>query len=231
MAKLSVIVPAFNEARYIGKTLLALRKQTIKDLEIIVKDGESPDETVAVAKRFADNVISCRDSSVAQARNEGAKHASGDLLVFVDADTILPPNMLERFLELMKNREIIGGSCRKIPQNRDVLDRIMYEFVNLSTFLCSLFGVGGAHGNCMLVRKDVFERIGGFNPKILVAEEQDLVRRAVKFGKFVFLLGLSVAENPRRVRRWGRLRLYFAWLAGMLRSFRAGGKPDYERIR
>ncbi len=203
----------------------------MKDYEIIVKDGESRDETVGIAAKFADRVVSCRDLSVADARNQGAKYANGDILVFVDADTVLPPDTIERFSRLVSREEIIGGSCRKIPGSRSILDRLMYEFVNISTFLCSIFSAGGAHGNCMLIRKDVFRRVGGFNPKIIVAEEQDLVRRAKKFGRFVFLLEASVIEHPRRLRRWGRLRLYLAWLTGSLRSFRAGKRQAYEKIR
>jgi GT2 family glycosyltransferase len=92
-------------------------------------------------------------------------------------------------------------------------------------------GLGGAHGNCMLVRRSVFEQIGGFNPNIIVAEEQDLVRRALKFGKYVFLLDSCVFENPRRLKEWGRLRLYRAWFTGMFKSFKAGKRQKYEKVR
>jgi GT2 family glycosyltransferase len=91
--------------------------------------------------------------------------------------------------------------------------------------------VGGAHGNCMLIRRTVFERIGGFNPNIIVAEEQELVRRASKFGRYIFLLDHYVVENPRRLQKWGRLRLYEAWFIGMFKSFKAGKKQAYEKVR
>jgi len=83
----------------------------------------------------------------------------------------------------------------------------------------------------MAVRKDVFESIGGFNPKKMVAEEQDLVRRARKFGSYPFLLNHCVMEHPRRVRTWGRLRLYWSWFKGMFDSFRAGKRQFYEKVR
>jgi len=107
----------------------------------------------------------------------------------------------------------------------------MYEFVNISTYISSWLGVGGAHGNCMAVRRSVFERVGGFNPNIIVAEEQDLVRRAGKFGKYLFLLNHCVWEHPRRVREWGRLKLYWAWFIGMFKSFSAGKRQSYEKVR
>jgi GT2 family glycosyltransferase len=208
-----------------------LRKQTFKDFEVIVKDGKSRDQTVKVAKKFADKVICVQDCSAADARNQGAHHAKGEILVFMDADTVLQPAALERFNQLMKDEHVVGVSCRKVPQSMSLLDRLLYEFVNLSTFITCKMGLGGAHGNCMLIRRDVFERVGGFNPNIIVAEEQELVRRASKFGRYVFLLDSYILENPRRLRKWGRLRLYWAWFTGMFISFRAGKRQSYDKVR
>jgi len=231
MVKFSVVVPAYNEEKYIHETLQALRNQTFKDFEVIVKDGRSRDQTVKIAKKFADKVVSVSDYSAADARNQGARYAKGEILVFMDADTFLLPRALERFNKLMNHEDVVGVSCRKIPQSRSLLDRLLYEFVNVSTFASCKMGLGGAHGNCMLIRRRVFERIGGFNSNIIVAEEQDLVRRASKFGRYVFLLDSYVVENPRRLWKWGRLRLYWAWFTGMFISFRAGKKQRYEKVR
>jgi len=231
MVKFSIVVPAFNEVKYIGKTLKALKKQTLKDFEIIVKDGQSIDKTVEIARRHADKIVSIRDSSIADARNQGARYAEGDILVFVDADTTLPSYALRRFADLMKDENIVGVSCRKVPQSQSLLDRMLYELVNLSVFVDSVLGLAGAHGNCMVIRRSVFEKVGGFNQKIQVAEEQELVRRAKKFGKFLFLLDMNVVEHPRRIQRWGKLRLYVAWTMGMLRSFSPEKRQPYEKVR
>lgn len=231
MVRFSVVVPAYNEEKYITRTLRALRTQTFTDFEVIVKDGKSRDQTVKTAKKLADKVVSIPDSSAAEARNQGAHHAEGQILVFTDADTFLPPVTLERFNGLMCDEGVVGASCRKIPQSNSVLDSLLYEFVNLSTYVSSKLGLGGAHGNFMLIRRSVFERVGGFNPNIIVAEEQELIRRAIKFGRYVFLLDFCVVENPRRLRKWGRLRLYLAWFTGMFKSFRAGKKQRYEKVR
>ncbi|MFB0514166.1 MAG: glycosyltransferase [Candidatus Bathyarchaeia archaeon] len=231
MVKLSVIVPAYNEANYIHEMLISFEKQTFRDFEIIVKDGESSDRTVEIAKKHVDKIISSKDISVSDARNQGAKFADGNVLVFVDADTMLPPNMLQRIVDIMENENIVGGSCRKILANKNVLDRMVYEFVNISTHLSVYLHVGGAHGNCMFIRKSIFKRIGGFNPLIQIAEEQELVRKAMKFGKFVFLLDYYVMEHPRRIQKWGRLKLYTTWLNGTLRSFKVREKQIYEKVR
>lgn len=231
MVGLSVIVPAYNEADYICETLFSLEKQTFRDFEIIVKDGESTDGTVEMAKKHADKIVSSRDVSVSDARNQGARYADGKVLVFVDADTVLPPNMFRRIADLMETESIVGGSCRKIPGNKDVFDRMVYEFVNLSTYLGVYLRIGGAHGNCMFIRQDIFKKVGGFNPQIRIAEEQELVRKAMNFGKFVFLLDQSVMEHPRRIKNWGRLKLYMTWLNGTLRSFQILDNQIYEKVR
>lgn len=225
------MVPAYNEEKYISHTLRALRNQTFTDFEVIVKDGKSRDRTVEAAERFTDKLVSVVDCSAAEARNQGACCADGEILVFMDADTFLPGDTFERFNTLMDDESVVGASCRKVAQSKNLLDRVFYEFVNLSTFVSCKMGLGGAHGNCMLIRKRVFEKIGGFNPNIIVAEEQDLVRRALKFGRYVFLLDFCVFENPRRLQKWGRLRLYKAWFTGMFKSFKAGKKQPYEKVR
>jgi len=228
---ISIVIPVYNEEKYIHRTLRAIRSQTFTDFEVIVKDGGSHDQTIKIAKKFADKVVSMPDTSAADARNQGARYAEGEILVFMDADTFLLPQTLERFNKSMDNKKVVGVSCRKIPQSGSLLDRFLYEFVNASTFASSKIGLGGAHGNCMLIRKCVFEQIGGFNPNIIVAEEQELVRRASKFGRYDFLLDSYVVENPRRLQKWGRLRLYMAWTTGMVKSFIAGKRQRYEKVR
>jgi len=231
MVKFSIVIPTFNEARYIGATLQSIKKQTFRDYEIIVKDGKSTDETLRKAQRHADKILSTTDSSVGDARNQGASRAEGEILVFVDADTLLPLDTLKKFDKVLRDERVVGVSCRKVCQSRSLLDRMLYEYVNVSTYISSRLGMGGAHGNCMAVRRSVFKSVGGFNPNIIVAEEQDLVRRAGKFGNYLFLLDHCVLEHPRRVRKWGRLRLYGAWFVGMFNSFSAGKRQSYEKVR
>jgi len=231
MVTFSVIIPAFDEEKTIEKTLKALKNQTFKDFEIIVKDGGSRDRTVEIAKKYADKVVCKSDCSAANARNQGADYAKSVFLVFVDADTQLPKDTLERFAHLIQSSEIVGGSCRKIPRDGDVIDRIIYEFVNISTFFSYYFHIGGAHGNCMFIRKNVFKAINGFNPEIKIGEEQELVRKAKKFGKFIFLLDICVSESARRIQAWGKLKLYMTWLIGTFRSLKISKKQKYERVR
>ncbi len=99
--KLSLIIPACNEEAYLGATLEAARQAG--DVEVVVVDNASTDRTAAVATSFRAKVVRESQRSIARARNAGAANATGDVLVFLDADTIVP----ERFFQ-----RIGGGYCR-----------------------------------------------------------------------------------------------------------------------
>lgn len=99
--KLTIIVPAFNEEAYLAPTLDSIRAATDylgtrsdADVEVIVVDNDSQDETAAVARRHGATVVHESVRNIARARNTGARHAAGDLLVFVDADVAVPPTLL-----------------------------------------------------------------------------------------------------------------------------------------
>jgi glycosyltransferase involved in cell wall biosynthesis len=95
MTRISVIVPTLNEEKYLGRTLRSLAEQSFCDFELIAKGGLSQDSTVEIAKEFADLVLSEKDISIGDTRNQGAKRAKGDVLAFLGADTFLDRNALE----------------------------------------------------------------------------------------------------------------------------------------
>jgi glycosyltransferase involved in cell wall biosynthesis len=95
MKKISVIIPTLNEGDYIESALQSLAEQTYQGFELIVKDGLSADDTVEIAKGYADLVVSGKDVSIGDARNKGARRANGDVLAFLDADTSLDKHALE----------------------------------------------------------------------------------------------------------------------------------------
>jgi len=95
--KVSVVIPAYNEESYIGACLNSLANQTLdrRDYEIVVVDGGSEDETVDIAREYADNVIIQHSKGVGGARNDGVEVSSGEIVAMTDADIILPCNWLE----------------------------------------------------------------------------------------------------------------------------------------
>ena len=106
--KLTIIIPAFNEDAYLASTLDSiqaavpqLRTSSTVDIKVIVVDNNSKDATAAVARDKGAAVVNEPVQGISRARNAGARHVEGDVLVFVDADVIVPPTLLESIHETM----------------------------------------------------------------------------------------------------------------------------------
>src|SRR5436190_5494105 len=110
--KLSVIIPAYNEETYLAATLEAAREAlaAIDEFELIVVDNDSTDGTRAIAGSFKANIVSEHEHNISAVRNAGARHASGEVLVFIDADTHVPPSLFEKITRVMADESCFGGS-------------------------------------------------------------------------------------------------------------------------
>jgi glycosyltransferase involved in cell wall biosynthesis len=188
MKSLSVIVPALNEEKYIASTLQSLAEQTCKDFELIVKDGLSIDRTVEIAREYADLVISERDTPIGEARNQGARYAKGDVLVFVDADTSLDRNALELIAEDFNRYDIVlllpkygpnEEDFRFLPQTKRQFSRFLIGFENYWRMYVDKF----CGGLFMPVDSSTFRKIGGFNRRLRCSEDIELSYRLRKIGQ------------------------------------------------
>jgi len=162
---LSIIIPTLNEEKYLPLLLEQIKKQNFHDLEIIVADADSKDKTVEIAKNFGCKIT--KGGLPAKGRNEGAKIAKGDIFLFMDADNIfLPENFLERLLEKFKKRNL-GVASFTICPNGKKIDKIVYglynNFVNFTQVPLAT--------NSVLVKKEVFEKVRGFDEEIKIAED------------------------------------------------------------
>ena len=123
----SVIIPTLNEEKYIEKTLKALKNQDFEGkFEIIVADGMSKDNTVKIAEKYADKVILVKKKGIAAGRNEGARVAKGDVLIFVDADTVLLPNTISELVKAFKDKKVVGAACPIIPLSAKIENFFFY---------------------------------------------------------------------------------------------------------
>ena len=205
--RVSVVIPTLQEEEYIRKTLSCLIRFA-PEIEIIVVDGGSTDNTVKTAMLFADKVFQIGERGISKARNYGAKCAKGELLIFLDADVIVPQGFLEKVLENFENPNVVGATCRYMPADPKSLEFIYFFLFNLLT----RFSIAalprtrfkyGSRGEFMVARRSAFFRIGGFNEKIACLEDYDLTFRLSKCGRFVFIEDLTVYESMRRARKLG----------------------------
>jgi glycosyltransferase involved in cell wall biosynthesis len=166
----SVVIPAFNEEHYIGATLQALRRAMTPlpySGEIIVTDNRSTDRTPEIAREFGAKVVYESINQISRARNAGAAQAGGQLLVFVDADTLVPPTLLRTVIDRLTIGTVGGGGAAILPDR--ALPRLPAAGLHVWNRLSTALGI--AAGSFIYCRMDGFRSIGGFDDRLYVAEE------------------------------------------------------------
>jgi glycosyltransferase involved in cell wall biosynthesis len=187
---LSIIIPAFNEERFLPILLDSIKRQEVA-CELIVADHISTDKTLDIAENYRCKIVD--GGSPAKARNSGAKAACHDLL-FVDADVVMPDNFLKRFMDKISRAQLGYASCRVEPCSDNPHHRFVYTLKNIG----NLSFANHVSGQCLFVKKDLFEKAGGFDESLFLGEEHELAQRLSKCGKGDFFMDLYVLNFPRR---------------------------------
>ncbi len=204
--QISVIIPVLNEVASIQKCLDQFGKED--SIDVVVVDGGSTDGTPDLV--FAAGIGRCVFSPTkgrASQMNWGAQHAVGDVLLFLHADTFLPPNGLSLIRDTMANQHVVGGRFELGLAEAGMGFRwIAY----LSTLRSKLLGITyGDQG--IFVRRDVFRSVGGYPMRDLF-EDSEFCNVVKKCGKFV-MLPAQVCSSTRRWRKWGVVRtVIWMWL-------------------
>lgn len=202
--KVSVVIPTLNEERDLPVLLDSLKKQTFRDFEIIVGDAGSKDKTREIAESHGARVVQGGMPGVG--RNRGAAVANGEYLFFFDADVILPEDFLAKAVSEMDENYVDLATCAFYPLSDLRLDKILFAFANL-TVKMNTNGNPRAAGFCIFITKRLFDRIGGFDESLRLAEDHDLVERAAKFRPLHVLKSTSLKVSVRRLEKEGRFSL------------------------
>ena len=173
--KITIVIPAYNEAAWLPGTLGSiaasaedLRRHSGVQVEVIVVDNNSSDATGDVARERGAQVIHEPVQGIARARNAGARQAAGDVLVFVDADVIVPPTLLRAIQSALSDPDCVGGGV-------DVEYRPLRLAVRWYLGAWRLLGrlLGMVQGATQFCRRDVFDRVGGFDEGAWIGEDVD----------------------------------------------------------
>lgn len=200
---LSIIIPTLNEEKYLPKLLESIKKQSFKNYEIIVADFNSKDKTRKIAKGCKCKLVNGGKPSVA--RNNGAKIAKGELLLFLDADIILPSNFLIPCISEFKKRGLDVATCLFKLKDEKIMNNVLLFFGNIVLYSSQRFDPR-ATGAFLLCKTTLFNRVKGFNKKLKQAEDHDFVKRCIKIGKFgVLKKGLFL--SMRRFEKEGRFKV------------------------
>ncbi|MFA5178466.1 MAG: glycosyltransferase [Candidatus Paceibacterota bacterium] len=201
---LSIVIPTYNEEKRLPILLEALLSEKIPDLEIIVADRRGKDKTREVAEKYG--CLITDGGTPAEGRNNGAKIAKGDIILFLDADVKISPDFLKKSLSDFEKNNLGVASYHIYPiksnlfLNKFILN-VCYNWHQKT--LRKIFPMG-AMG--IMVRKDIFNQVGGFDPKIKLAEDIYFVQQAAKLGGFDIIKGTPLYMPTRRFDKDGYFR-------------------------
>lgn len=208
---LSVIIPTLNEEKYLPRLLASLKKQKFVDYEIIVSDGGSSDNTKQIA--LADGcrwVVDNEHHHPSWQRNNGAALAQGEILLFLDADTVLQDNFLEIVVNEFIRRQLIGAGFYIHFHPNKASYNIYSGLYNFFCFWRQGFAPASI-GAGILARRDYHLLIQGFDTDIYVAEDYDYCYRISKTGKFRMIKSLPILYSSRRLQKEGGLTVGLKW--------------------
>ena len=183
--RLSIIIPAHNEERLLGATVDALHaaaRSVGEEYEIVVVDDSSTDATADVARAHAARVVGTDVHQIAGARNAGARASQGDMLVFVDADTIVQPDVLGEAVAALRAGAVGGGAGAVFERGAPRWAHVAMAF---ATWI--LRTAGWAAGCFFFAWREPFERVGGFDERYFASEEIHLSRALKRLGRFMIL--------------------------------------------
>jgi glycosyltransferase involved in cell wall biosynthesis len=218
---ISFIVPAYNEEQLIGATLSALHASARalgEEYELVVADDASSDLTVDIAAHHDAQVVQVAHRQIAATRNSGAGAARGEILVFVDADTLVDAGVVKAALAALRAGAVGGGATVGFEA-----DAPRYARLLLPWFARLYRALGLAPGCFLFCTRAAFDAVGGFDQAYFGAEEVVLSRALKRQGRFV-VLKESVLTSSRKLRDHGAFEL----LAAMLR-LALGGRRAVQR--
>ncbi|MBE9223990.1 TIGR04283 family arsenosugar biosynthesis glycosyltransferase [Phormidium sp. LEGE 05292] len=202
--KISVIIPVLNEAKVIKNILLNL--QNYSELEVIVVDGGSEDETFAIAESFGCKVLSSpRGRSIQM--NAGAAIATGNILLFLHGDTILPANFPQMVLAATQKPGVVGGAFELAIDAKIRGIRLVEKMVNWRSHFFSL-----PYGDqAIFIKAEIFQKIGCF-PIQPIMEDFVFIRKLKKIGKIAIISPPVITSG----RRWQQLGIIKTTLINQL---------------
>ncbi len=230
MVEISVIVPALNEEGYIDKALDGLSRQSFRDFETIVVDGGSTDRTLEIARRKgARTLVQSPARGAGRARNAGAAVAKGELLLFLDADTVPSRGLLGVYSRIMKDEGVAAATGPIRPlEKTGTRYALAYKIVSVYFVRASVrLGRPAFMGSNFAVRKSAFMDVRGFNESMRSYEDWEFSNRLKAEGRMAYSMDATVRTSIRRVRKWGMTRYILFYITNFLR-FRIFGESHKE---
>ncbi|MFB6224504.1 MAG: glycosyltransferase [Haloarcula sp.] len=209
----AVIVPACNEAETLSRCLAPFESQAAE--LVVVAGGDDKTERVARETPFVDTVVRCDEGGAGTARNRGAAAATKSILLFTDADTVVPDDWVRLHLRHYADDDVVGVGGPARPLETSLKHRVLFKLLSDYWYRVSwpLGFIQQPGFNCSF-RADTFESADGFNEEIPFMEDTELSLRLKDSGRIVYDTDTCVATSARREADEGYLSLFAKYLRG-----------------
>jgi glycosyltransferase involved in cell wall biosynthesis len=209
----SIIIPTLNEEDFLPHLLNDIKKQKENDYEVIIVDGFSMDNTKKIARDYKKGFFQLKINNVSTQRNFGAKKANGKYLVFMDADIRIKQNFLKNIKKNINEKKGLIFIPYMIPEKGSEEYKPIFDlsnmFVEFSQNLSKKFSMGGS----MVIETNLFKLIGGFNDKLRMSEDHEIIQRAHSWGvNPKFMKNVHITFCFRRMKKEGQLKLIYKYL-------------------
>ncbi|MEO1054280.1 MAG: TIGR04283 family arsenosugar biosynthesis glycosyltransferase [Bacteroidota bacterium] len=215
MASVSIIIPTYNEEDYLPRTLARLEQLNPSPYEIIVVDGQSEDSTVSIVNASGAKLISTDKRSRAHQMNLGARSASGDIVCFLHADTLVPKDLINVVSQTLEDQNIALAGFISIMKGEKRTQwftsfhnyiKTYYAPLLYRPYKCLFKGLRLLFGDQVIFGRRVdFDRVGGFDDDMEIMEEADLCLKMNKLGR-IKQIKRTVKSSDRRVAKWGFIK-------------------------
>ena len=210
MIPTSIVIPTLNEEQYLPALLDSLVRVT-SPIDVIVVDGNSEDATVAVVERYkvlfkepsSLTLVMVQERGISLQRNLGAAQAIHEILIFCDADVIIPsPEAHQNLVAAFSQRNYVAAAPRLVPNEPGLEFQLMFWFAYIFQKFLLLFNRPYFASAYLMTTKDTFKRIGGFDLKVLLGEDVDYSLRAGKIGRCA-VINIPYPVSVRRIIKYG----------------------------
>lgn len=194
--KISIVIPLYNKEKYIERTLKRVLDQTYQNFEIIIINDGSTDNSVENVNKIKSEKVKLynqKNSGASNARNNGVKYAKGDFIAFLDADDEWDKSYLERIVNLYKNNPdgVLYASNYYIMENNE-LSMLNYPKITEKEGELKNYFISGKiytpiWTSAAVIKKDIFNQLGGFNEKCIICEDVDLWCKVALSGKIYYI--------------------------------------------
>ncbi|NOJ11315.1 hypothetical protein BCU90_20570 [Vibrio lentus] len=186
---ISVIIPSYNYERTLPNCIKAIQNQTYRNIEIIVVDDHSTDDSLTIANSFDVTTLQTpKNSGVAAARNTGVRHAKGSVFMFVDADVVLESNAIENAISILNDDPTAISVCGLYEPIPLIEDSIWETFRSYQAYVWRIASVGYVSGGFFslgLITRKAFYDVGFFNEELRQTEEIDYGERLTRKGNII----------------------------------------------